>query len=70
MEEDFWSHESLMTNVDFKLFLCNIVESGVVLDPLDDISFVFSELLGDIWTDVAKSLFDCLPKEFFKEKIN
>ena len=66
MKEDFWPHESLMTNVDFKLFLCDIVESRVVLDPLDNIGFVLSELLGDIWTDVAKPLFDCLPNHLFQ----
>ena len=60
MEEYLRPHESLMADVDFELLLCDVIEAGVVFDPLDDVRFVFSELFGDVRADVAETLFDRL----------
>ena len=60
MKENFWSQESLVADIDHKLFLGDGINPIVLLDVLVRIGVELVELLGDVGTHVAISLFDCL----------
>ena len=60
MKENFWSQESLVADIDHKLFLGDGINPIVLLDVLVRVSVELVELLGDVGTHVAISLFDCL----------
>ena len=60
MKENFWSQESLVADIDHKLFLGDGVNPIVLLDVLVRVGVELVELLGDVGTHVAVSLFDCL----------
>ena len=60
MKENFWSQKPLVTDIDRELFLGDGVNSVVLLDVLVWVRVELVELLGDVGTHVAVSLFDCL----------
>ena len=60
MKENFWSQKPLVTDIDRELFLGDGVNPVVLLDVLVWVRVELVELLGDVGTHVAVSLFDCL----------
>ena len=60
MKENFWSQKPLVANIDNKLLLCDGVDPIVLLDVLVRVCVELVELLCDVGTHVAVSLFDCL----------
>lgn len=51
-----------MSNINFKLLFRDRIKSGVVFDPLYNVSFIFSKFFRNIWAHVAKSFFDRLKR--------
>ena len=60
MKENFWSQKPLVADIDRKLLLGDGVNPVVLLDVLVRVRVELVELLGDVRTHVAVSLFDCL----------
>ena len=60
MKENFWSQKPLVADIDRKLLLGDGVNPVVLLDVLVRVRVELVELLGDVGTHVAVSLFDCL----------
>ena len=53
----FWSHEALVSNVDFETLFCYTVNTTVPLYPFDCIGFIFSEFFCNIWANIAEPFF-------------
>ena len=57
MKKYFWSHEALVSDVDFEALFCYTVNTTVPLDPFDCIGFIFSEFFRNIWANIAEPFF-------------
>ena len=60
MKENLGRHEPLVTHIDLKAFLGDIVLARIVLHPLFHVRLVLAVFLGNVGANVAKFFFDCL----------
>ena len=60
MEEDLWSEELFVADVDLEGLLGDGVDAAVLLDVLVGVGVELVELFGDVGADVAVALLDGL----------
>ena len=56
MEEDFWTEEAFVANIDREWLFGDGILRVIAFDIFAGVSVVLVEFLGDIGTNIAKSL--------------